>query len=592
MESISHQRWAFSPGITAAGKAFVEKWLELLNPLTVDNFRVRHLNARIAVYELSEAIRDADNKILDPQNIEDISRELLQLLKSDSIARSSLPHLDYYYESLVNPFKDKEKKAAHSGLKVLIGQANDVLGRRYRADLIVALKETIHQDDVERTIHLTSMLVSDLVASGYDFRHLLWRGRSFINRPTRSFDDRLSFFLEQVRTASLQRYLVAYRIDFPHVEDAANCPDLIGTLKVRSASTVGADHPSLISHIPGDNVRLATLTTDALDPFAATRKGSSELHRALDLIQFAKPSVEIISQKTAFVVQNNGTIKSIPTPLELLGPIRIAADEFEHRISQLTRIRQRVEESSVRQLGLGLQYLRRGLTESAPQSQFLNYWIGLEVIAGGNNRTEIVTTRKCVPRMIALGYPRRLLRDLQENFKRLSINIEDALLQFPAGLGGPWGKVEALFRCIADERGKATLMGLAEPSPLLKCRIQETAAIFGNASAVARSMESHRQDIDWHVQRLYRVRNAIVHGGSAPADLTHLASNLATYLWVILRSLLDDFALSDGTSSVTKFFDKHLKIYEMVSSKLNALGPQAEPPFGILIEPTSIWPTN
>ncbi|NOS79310.1 MAG: hypothetical protein HOP35_15335 [Nitrospira sp.] len=591
MEKISNDKWAFSPGINLAGKAFVEKWLELLNPLTVDNYRVRHLNTRVAFEELREVIREAENKTLEAQNIEDVSKELLGLLKVDPVAQSSLPHHEYYYNSLLNPFKEKER-SAHPGLKVLVKQACDVLEKRYRIDLIDALAVSIQGNVVGKTVALTSLLVSDLIASGYDFRHLLWRGRSFINSPTHYFLDRLSSFLNQFKAGALQKFLVAYRIDFPNVRDATSCPTSLGGLKVRSESDVASDHPNLRSHIPGPNVRLATLTTDAFDPFAATRNGSSELHKALDIIQFTKPSVEIISHNTAYVVLSNGTIKSIPTALELLGPIKIADDEVEHRINQLARIRQRVDGASVRQLGLGLQYLRRGLTESAPQGQFLNYWIGLEAIAGGARRTEITTTRRSVSKILALGYPRRLIRDLQENFNRLDVNVGTVINPVSTELYGPLGKLEALLRCISNAQSKVALLDLAGHSPLLISRIEMVEALLGKAGSVVCSMENHRQDVDWHIQRLYRIRNAIVHGGGIPSDLTHLASNLATYLWVILRSLLDDFGLDGGTTDITMFFDKHLKIHEMLLRKIEAGGRSADLPFAMLIEPTRLWPAT
>ena len=182
------------------------------------------------------------------------------------------------------------------------------------------------------------------------------------------------------------------------------------------------------------------------------------------------------------------------------------------------------------------------------------------------------------------------MRDLLENFDRLGIATEPILGSISTELHGHLGRVEALWKCICNESLKSQLLGLAAVSPLLQSRIGDNARLFGTARKTRETLATHRQDIHWHVQRLYRVRNAIVHGGETPSDLTHLGSDLATFLWVLLRSILDDFASDSGTKDIGKFFDKHLKIHEMVLLEISRSEQDANPPFAILLEPTLLWP--
>ena len=143
--------------------------------------------------------------------------------------------------------------------------------------------------------------------------------RADIYKKTKeSFTVHLQEFLNQLKTGTLQTFLVAYRMDFANEADASRCPSSLGAMEIRSASNVTLYSPSLQSHIPGPNVRLATLSLKAYDVFAASRKGGTELHRALDIIQFAKPSIQIISHNLAHVVFGNGQVKTVPTTLELL----------------------------------------------------------------------------------------------------------------------------------------------------------------------------------------------------------------------------------------------------------------------------------
>jgi hypothetical protein len=583
--------WRFSPGANRAGKTFVERWIELFNKLTIDNHRVRHLNVRIGFEELRCVIRDAEDKLIENINIKFVCEEVLELLKNDPVAKKLLPHHEHYYPTLLSPFVgDQSKpKSVHSGLMVLTEQACAVLTVRYREALIVALTDALQSDDVEKALTVTSLFASDLLDSGYDVRYLRNKGMSFVQGRAKPFQDRFTELVQEFITGHAKEFLVGYRIDFATNHDASDCPAVVAGLNIRSEENIAADDIRLKTHIPGPNVRLATCSILALDLYAASRKGANKFYRALDVLQFARPSLQIISHKYAYVVSRQ-QVPRVQMPLELLGPIRISMEHVEERTAQLNTIVDRIKnESTVHRLSLGLQYLRRGISDSAPQGQFLNYWIGLEAIAGGKERTDIRNIRTVVPILIALGHPRRLIRDLYLNCDRLEVPLDEVIAGNPTELSNHLGKVEAFWRGLVDNSQRGRMQVLAANSPLLVDRIGHTARLFGTGAATKETVETHRREIEWHIQRLYRVRNAIVHGGQEPGDLTHLASHLATYLWAILRSMLDDLSSGPSSNDIDKFFNKHLWIFEHVLKKAQAQGAQP-PPCSLLLEPTMIWP--
>ena len=155
MITISDSGWAFSQGINSAGKAFLQRWLELFHQLTTDNYRVIHLNVRVGFGELRHVIDESENKVIESSNIQDVSAEVLKLLKTDPIAKLILPHHEYYYVSLEKPYLGEQTKVAHPGLKVLVEQACEKLDSRYRAAIIDAIAIAIEENDVEKTILLT-----------------------------------------------------------------------------------------------------------------------------------------------------------------------------------------------------------------------------------------------------------------------------------------------------------------------------------------------------------------------------------------------------------------------------------------------------
>ena len=385
-----------------------------------------------------------------------------------------------------------------------------------------------------------------------------------------------------------QQYLVVHRLHFTSPELASECTVTLGELNISPESDMSI-YPDLERHFTGSqNDRFASCEVQALDPFSASRAGWMTMSKALDTMQFAQPSLDV-HISSSFVLRPGGGLQVVPTSLELLGPIRIARQEISRIADKLRVISRRMDSVTLSRLGLGLQYLRRGLTDSAPHGQFLNYWIGLEAIATGKHRTEIPTMRSYVPRIITLGYPRRVIRDLWENMSRLRLDADPILRSIPVESAGPFRKLEALWRGICTPSIRVQLVGLASTSPLLQHRINSVADAMGNCGSIQKSMAAHERELSWHLQRMFRTRNSIVHGGYVPQDLTHIASHLATYLWVILRSMLDEFASDAGTDDMQKFFDKHLQLYEMMYRKLED-SSNGGPPFSILLEPTSMWP--
>jgi hypothetical protein len=86
------------------------------------------------------------------------------------------------------------------------------------------------------------------------------------------------------------------------------------------------------------------------------------------------------------------------------------------------------------------------------------------------------------------------------------------------------------------------------------------------------------------------MRNAIVHSGYLPRDLPHVSSHLATYLWAIMRTLIDELASPRGIPEIKEVFEKFSWLYQELVDRLKK-GQAAAPVFAEVIRPTATWPT-
>ena len=150
--------------------------------------------------------------------------------------------------------------------------------------------------------------------------------------------------------------------------------------------------------------------------------------------------------------------------------------------------------------------------------------------------------------------------------------------------------VLALCGALAEAGAQGSLLAAAAAmSPLLHHRLAAVSTLLTACGTVRVGIERNLEDVSWHLQRMYRVRNAIVHGGSVPVDLTHLASHLATYLWAVLRTLISELARPNGTREVADVFEKFYWLYEE-EAKLLKENPEARPPLEIILDVQKLWP--
>ena len=493
---------------------------------------------------------------------------------------------------MANPLADANKTTVHPGLVVLAQQALAVLTTKYRDALLAAIPQAIVANEITRVASLTSALASDLIGEGYDLRHLYWRGEYFLKVPARPFNSKLADLLGLFRHGADAQYRVGFRLVFGNPQGAEACPRAIGTLQI-APNVPGVSKPTGLDFAKHDpNFRYASCEIPARDPFAASRTGSAELSKALDLLQFTQPATTVTARAAALVVGANNTEMVVPTSMELLGPIRLGHDDLDTRLRQLTAIDKdgRIADPTKDRLTVGLQYLRRGIADNEPHGQFLNLWIGLEAVVGGVQRTDIADVRRFVSRLIAVGYSRRILVDLRANLQRSR-----------SALGTPWHPriideanrdlaLASLWEALHDQAALAALRAAVASDPLLHHRLDDVAQMLESSESIRIAVERHAQDVSWHVQRMFRMRNAIVHSGYLPRDLTHVSSHLATYLWAIMRTLIDELAIPRGIPEIKAVFEKFSWLYEELVNRLKK-AQGAAPVFAEVTRPTATWPT-
>lgn len=127
-----------------------------------------------------------------------------------------------------------------------------------------------------------------------------------------------------------------------------------------------------------------------------------------------------------------------------------------------------------------------------------------------------------------------LLLDLQRWNKR-ELNI--ILTEITVGKT----EIEKLFAFVSlecYEENRKELYSKLESFPLLRFRVYSLNHQFKKKNNIIKVLNEHEKKVRWHLQRIYRARNCIIHDGDEISNIENLVENLLSYVDIISERII------------------------------------------------------
>ena len=175
------------------------------------------------------------------------------------------------------------------------------------------------------------------------------------------------------------------------------------------------------------------------------------------------------------------------------------------------------------------------------EHKFINYWIGLEYIFSNyESQNTINRVKEHFISAHALAYVKRNTYSFKKDFAQIPVHHQGLVPGYTA----------ADESCLAVEAFYTdTGAHLLNHYPLLAYRALKLHKWFFPAGKPANATEylkKHRNNLEIHFTRIYRLRNEIIHDAATNTNNEHIASNLRYYLTFILNELIDYFSRTTG----------------------------------------------
>jgi hypothetical protein len=176
--------------------------------------------------------------------------------------------------------------------------------------------------------------------------------------------------------------------------------------------------------------------------------------------------------------------------------------------------------------------------------RLVNLWSALECLASVLDGDSIIS------RVERLVVPILTWRKIEKVVRYLAISIHFWLRENPAldrkslpfGLGHNDSVAPEQILTLLTEPEKSpgimALLNLVSGHPLLCYRIHRAWDLFHDPRSLQANLNRSERSLGWHLWRIYRARNLLVHQGIEPPCLPQLANHLQQYFsWTLSRLL-------------------------------------------------------
>lgn len=310
---------------------------------------------------------------------------------------------------------------------------------------------------------------------------------------------------------------------------------------VRKAGIGFASHEWFPGRSINSQELLLTMEETGVGPMDALHRFVRKLQPVLNLLGFYRgaPPTEIIHRGWA-------------------GPDR--ANLIEHEIKpllpRLRPPRKKAVDLSVHTLGVwqsgrldgplvnALELHSLAVSSEDLRVQFVTMWSALESLAASVDGPTIIS------RVTNLLTPIISWRRLETEIRYLAISLHqwrDATDAKSTKIDGlPYARehsvpAEDVLLAVTRPKNHRDIVSILEhvsPHPLLCWRTFSTWDNFHDPRALSADMTASRQRLTWHLWRIYRARNLLVHAGLETPLLSHLLSHLGFYLTTAISRLL------------------------------------------------------
>ena len=574
MEYLSQNTFTQASITDDSQQFFIRLWCELFNSDTIDSYRVRVMNAHSILKELEEVINDKlSENIISMNHINCVAREAERILSEDKICQEHFKYeTDFTIKNLKslysNNLKEQDLYPLLSKTKIL----SLILEEKYFNLLFDELHKSIFVSKVSTDIQiLTKALATELIWRGFSFSYLYNRKAYFLDH-TRSFafQDKFQTFRNDVENIKRNFKVI---IKFSATRNISNFPNIFNFNISDTFTPVNSTPEETEFDTQRGTFYGEMLAVISADPYSSVYTTIKRLSLLQNLVryEYRKNEFQLSPLILVYDLTNNNTylIEAYPTSLGFVpsGNNYRFNQYIDYFNTLLDNAKSKLDKTSIDRLMNSFHYFRMSLDSPDPETRFLLNWIAFEYLIKIDTKKSLIEKiTNFIPKMLATQYLNKLFKDLSANTLRLRCN-RTVLEGIGFGYSHNKYQISSIFDSIKIQTKLTNVLANINDQ-LLNSRYQEFADLVTDHKKLEDKINFHREDVEWHLQRIYRARNKIVHSASTHLDLIQLDGNLSYYFTTVFNNVLYSAVNSINKISLDDIFFEYEAKYELMMHKI------------------------
>lgn len=546
---------------------FVQRMDELLFHYSMDTYKVPTLNIKLLLQEYLETIEQIKEGILKEKNENPIFEEIVWCLENDRIAQKviGVSKCEEFKKNNGSYDKDMKRKICQLFLDKLSGWT-------YLDEIKKNLKNAII-NDLKKQIDAYSMcFVRELTVLGYDSRYIFaCLNRIFYAKRVNDISSLDVFF--DCFESNKKTYTVYLTI---HKELAKFSELLSPELSENSFCILEKnDIPKGIQKIEGYNVA-EIKNINAYDEYSAydmARKIIGLLDHFYSFFRHIEKSI----YSNGFVKAEDNKLKFIKEPVSGIEKAKRtksfekssvgAVDLFDKAIMNYENLYKLSRVMEIHNMALAIR---------SPSNALLSLWSILELLLekeeNDNDRSRIFNIIDLIMPYLKNSYIEKLIVNLLLDLQRWDKKeLSTILSEIEVGKTD----IDKLFVFVALEKYEDNRKELYEKLatfPLLRFRIFSLNQQLKKKNDINRMLDNHEKKVRWHLHRIYRARNCIIHDGDEIRNIDNLVENLLSYVNIISERIIQKLGRGGAHYTVSDAIVEEVlqvKEYVAASEKIN-----------------------
>lgn len=515
---------------------FIQRWVELTDSRTMFSYQYTYHNLLSALEECIEILEKTLNKTYDNNgHLKSSINEIRRFLKNDILLCKNKNILTENYMSITNKSikEDHEKRYLKARIEIFY----DILKKKYHKWLKDMLIKSIEENDFENIEKCIIILVSYCIHKEWSLKGLHDLHKIFFEENNNNIEN----FIEK-----LYKFEDYYTVFIP-LEKNWNNQD-IEKIKKLFEFEIGQGK-ELINRESCFSNNLKGKLNEKIYYCQTKLKARDSYSAALKAIEKHKKSIELLffyeKIETGKFIQNSYNVyehsNNTLSPLKLNDIYRtfMKINDSNSIYEYTCNIFENNNLKLQKQLKNALTYANISKTSPYQEEKFLNLWIALESFMNTKQYGNIIEhVKNVLPSVMSRRYFYRIIRNLYEDLKRVPISFSD--LDDTINENIPKAEiVEKIINLIKDKEKFQKLVKKVHNYTLMENRLNQVRKIVTDTNEMNSKIKNYIDTIEWHVQRMYRLRNDITHDSMVSEnDLTPFIEHLHDFLATTITEIV------------------------------------------------------